>query len=92
MFSGHHDRVLDIQLFPEDDGMISGDIEGHVIVRKNNGVFSEIEFGFINEIRSMDWSPDGTTLVTGSWGGELVFWDVKTRKIKTRFNSNSDTF
>ena len=40
--------------------------------------------GHSNWVRSVAWSPDGTTVVSGSEDGTIKFWDVKTGKcVKT---------
>lgn len=58
---------------------------------KPNGKYKE-EFvlrGHLNDVYDLDWSPDGSKLVTACWDGTVKLWDSKNGNLITTFLGHS---
>lgn len=78
--SGH--RGIKAMLISDDQStLVSAGSEGKLIWYDLKGdTVVGTASGHETEIAALDWSPDGTQLVSADWNGELRIWDARKRK------------
>lgn len=69
--------VVDLAMAPGDRraavGLLSGEV--HIVDLVAGEVEAVLE-GHGNRVGSLEWAPDGSWLVSGSWDGTLRFWEL----------------
>ncbi|KIK40720.1 hypothetical protein CY34DRAFT_806895 [Suillus luteus UH-Slu-Lm8-n1] len=80
---GHSSEVLTLAVSRDGQIIASADYKGKIIVWHGESLIQSIKAHF-NWINSLDFSPDGTVLVSGSQDGMAKFWCTKTWQMQGR--------
>jgi WD40 repeat protein len=83
MKAQHRNWVEAVAVSGNGQFMASADEKGELIAWQGDGEpLTQVLKAHSGRIRSLDFSPDGAVLATGSWDGTMEFWSTKTWEVQ----------
>jgi len=74
-YVGHDSRIGFLRISDDNKRILSGDIDGNVILWDTSGKQLQRLKAHTGGITSLDISPDGSLFLTGSWDGTVKLWN-----------------
>jgi WD40 repeat protein len=76
LLDGHQDRVLTLAPHPHLPILASGGADGYLCLWSVSGEIEGIIADDRSQITSVDWHPDGVSLIAGNRAGKIELWSI----------------
>jgi WD40 repeat protein/serine/threonine protein kinase len=84
VFREHRGTVTDLDFLDDGAALVSAGADGRLLAWNAEGGNVEAEFrGHLTDVSAVAVAPDGKSLASGDWSGEVRVWDRSTEDVRT---------